>query len=168
MSFVQPMMLAIFSWKSGLCYLYRDLCNFQMTFVYICVCLFPLVLHMASTEYMFAVERDKWMAAFGKQTFPNIWPQNWGNCWWSDRLWTWSTFIQPEGSHLETSPREDQKVHKQSRKKKWTYWYVSEMRNNVHFLPAHIQKGPWTSLQTPPCAQWRAWVRGSALNRHNK
>lgn len=59
MSFVQPMMLAIFSWKSGLCYLYRDLCNFQMTFVYICVCLFPLVLHMASTEYMFAVERDK-------------------------------------------------------------------------------------------------------------
>lgn len=59
MSFVQPMMLAIFGWKSGLCYLYRDLCNFQMTFVYICVCLFPLVLHMASTEYMFAVERDK-------------------------------------------------------------------------------------------------------------
>ena len=88
-----------------------------MTFVYICVCLFPLVLHMASTEYMFAVERDKWMAAFRKQTFPNIWPQNWGNCWWSDRLWTWSTLIQPEGSHLETSPREDQKYINKAEKR---------------------------------------------------
>lgn len=54
MFFVKYMMLAIFGWKCGLYYLYRDLCNFQMTFVYICEHLLTRALHMVSTEYMFA------------------------------------------------------------------------------------------------------------------
>lgn len=72
MFFVKPVMLAGFGREAGLCYLYRDLCNFRwLLYIFVCVCSLLCCIWPALNICLLQKEINEWLPLESKhfQTF---------------------------------------------------------------------------------------------------
>lgn len=97
-------MLALLGQKPSLCYLCRDLCDFQMTFVYISKhCLAPLCIWSAWTGWLLQPKKNECLASEGKhfQTSSHVAPRRGESA--EERVGCEPDSLrQPKESHLES------------------------------------------------------------------